>query len=1091
MDKRLQPDSIQSFVRGGYDLILSPAGMVAGKFFMNDPVGMNSLGLNKLNQLRLDDRIELYNNYYVSKDQRHLLMWLIPENEPNETTENARLLDLLSEDLKSLSTDQVKAEYYGTTAVAVGNARRIKKDIQSTVGIAVIILLVFLTFYFRKPTTFILLFLPVILGAGFALATLYLVKGTISAISLGIGSLILGITIDFSLHFLNHMREENEVESVLRSTARPILTSCLTTASAFMCLALVGSDALTDLGLFASISVIVAALATLLVLSNLVKSKKGDSTRKSAPKKGFMQTLSQYPLHKKPWAILASLAITAVLLFFFSEVRFDGDLSKMNYQSEALEEAATRLNSINGQQEKTIYLVARSSDQNEVFAENQRILQVVQNLQKDYPEIHAASLAPIVLSKEEQERKLALWNNFWTNERIDGLRQMLIEAGTPYKFKETAFKRFYKRLEKDYEPLSFDEAQELKALNLSAFTGQTGKDLIIYSPLRIGQTPADSLKLALRKEGVTVFDKSDFANGIILALKEDFSSLIGLSLISVFLILLIFFRHSLLALITLLPVAISWVWVTGLMVWLDVPFNIFNIIVSSLIFGLGIDYAIFITSGVLHELKTGEQKVSVYKTSILLSGLTTLAGIGVLIFAKHPALHSMALISLLGISVAIWISFTLQYFLLDLLILKRKKKGVEPFTTVNIFWTLFTFFYFLVGSVIITVLSAIALIIPVKPVTRQRFLAWSISRYMLSLIAVSRNVKRSLDLPKQNPSGKPVVYFANHESFLDILLILALNPKNILLTNDWVYKSPVFGFIVQRAGFFQVSEGYEKSIPHLSQKVKEGFNICVFPEGTRSVFPKIQRFHRGAFFIAEELKLDMVPILLHGFGDAMTKSDDFILKNGSVTTRYLEPIRYEDRSWGDNYRERAKSVRKDFMAQFLAMRFELETVHYHRHRLFKHYLYKGLDLEKRAKGVIRSNQASRETINRQLPLKGRILVVGETLGLGTFYYSWFSEKREFTSWVKQEADLYLPEQSFTTLKNDKIQFQAFPDGSEDHSFDALVIDQTDGSLPSDQWDKLQSWLKSGKLQANQIFTLNLAEEWRNESNNWPIRPEHF
>ena len=1091
LEKRLQPDSIQTFVRGGYDLILSPAGMVAGKFFMNDPIGMNSLGLNKLNQLRLDDRIELYNNYYVSKDRKHLLMWLIPANEPNETTENARLLDGLSEDLAQLSTDLVKAEFYGTTAVAVGNARRIKNDIQSTVGIAVIVLLLFLTLYFRKPATFILLFLPVVLGAGFALATLYLVKGTISAISLGIGSLILGITIDFSLHFLNHMREENNVESVLRSTARPILTSCLTTASAFMCLVLVGSDALTDLGLFASISVVVAAVATLLVLANLVKAKPGKKASQETSKKGFMHTLTNYPLHKKTWAVLSSLVITGVFLFFFSNVRFDGDLSKMNYQSEALEGAASRLNAINGQQEKTIYLVARSSDTNKVFAENQRILNVVKKLQERYPEIHAASLAPIVLSKEDQQHKLNLWKNFWTPDRVAQVKGMLIEAGRPYKFKETAFKRFYRRLEKEYAPLSFEEAQELKALNLSAFTGQAGEDLIIYSPLRVGDSSVDTLKEAIRKEGVTVFDKSDFANGIILALKEDFSSLIGLSMISVFLILLLFFRHSFLALVTLLPVAISWVWVTGIMVWLDVPFNIFNIIVSSLIFGLGIDYAIFITSGVLHELKTGEQKVSVYKTSILLSGLTTLAGVGVLIFAQHPALHSMALISLLGISVAIWISFTLQHFLLDLLILKRKNKGVEPFTTVNIYWTLFTFIYFLIGSIIITVLSLVALIIPVKKVVRQRFLAWCISRYMYSLIAVSRNVKRKLNLPKQRSSDKPVVYIANHESFLDILLILAMNPRNILLTNDWVYKSPVFGFIVQRAGFFQVSEGYEKSIPHLSQKVKEGFNICIFPEGTRSTIPKVQRFHRGAFFIAEKLELDLVPILLHGFGDAMTKGDDFFLKNGSVTTRYMDPVRHEDRSWGDHYRERAKSIRKAFIEQFLSFRFEKETVHYYRHRLLKNYLYKGHDLEKRARQVIASCQPGREKLNRQIPLKGEVLVVGETLGLGTFFHSWFSEKRALTSWVTDESQLYLPQQSFTNIGNNLIQFEAFPTEAPADSFDVLLIDQTDGALPAEQWSLLQDWIKSGKLQVNQIFTLNLGKEWRTEADQWPTRPQHF
>ena len=100
----------------------------------------------------------------------------------------------------------VRGEYFGTTAVAVGNATRIKADIHTTVAIAFTVLLLFLTFYFRKLATIIYLFTPVVFGALFALAFLYVFKGSISAISLGIGSMIVGITIDFILHFLNHFK---------------------------------------------------------------------------------------------------------------------------------------------------------------------------------------------------------------------------------------------------------------------------------------------------------------------------------------------------------------------------------------------------------------------------------------------------------------------------------------------------------------------------------------------------------------------------------------------------------------------------------------------------------------------------------------------------------------------------------------------------------------------------------------------------------------------------------------------------------------------------------------------------------------------
>jgi 1-acyl-sn-glycerol-3-phosphate acyltransferase len=55
----------------------------------------------------------------------------------------------------------------------------------------------------------------------------------------------------------------------------------------------------------------------------------------------------------------------------------------------------------------------------------------------------------------------------------------------------------------------------------------------------------------------------------------------------------------------------------------------------------------------------------------------------------------------------------------------------------------------------------------------------------------------------------------------------------------------------------------------------------VFPEGTRSFTDRVQRFHKGAFFIAEKLGLDLVPLIIHGAHYTMSKGD-WMLKNGQL-----------------------------------------------------------------------------------------------------------------------------------------------------------------------------------------------------------------
>jgi predicted RND superfamily exporter protein len=78
--------------------------------------------------------------------------------------------------------------------------------------------------------------------------------------------------------------------------------------------------------------------------------------------------------------------------------------------------------------------------------------------------------------------------------------------------------------------------------------------------------------------------------------------------------------------------------------------------------------------GLLQEYKTGKKVLSSYKSSIFLSAITTITGLGVLIFAKHPALRSIAAISIIGIVCVVIMSQILIPFLFNILIKNRAEK---------------------------------------------------------------------------------------------------------------------------------------------------------------------------------------------------------------------------------------------------------------------------------------------------------------------------------------------------------------------------------------------------------------------------------
>jgi hypothetical protein len=115
--------------------------------------------------------------------------------------------------------------------------------------------------------------------------------------------------------------------------------------------------------------------------------------------------------------------------------------------------------------------------------------------------------------------------------------------------------------------------------------------------------------------------------------------------------------------------------------------------------------------------------------------------------------------------------------------------------------------------------------------------------------------------------------------------------------------------------------------------------LIVFPEGTRSKSNHIQRFHKGAFYLAEYFNLDIIPVVIHGNSEALPKGD-FIIYDGSITVNILERITPDNKAFGENYTERTKKVSAYFKNQFNQMREALEDVDYFRKTLVNSFDYK-------------------------------------------------------------------------------------------------------------------------------------------------------
>ena len=163
--------------------------------------------------------------------------------------------------------------------------------------------------------------------------------------------------------------------------------------------------------------------------------------------------------------------------------------------------------------------------------------------------------------------------------------------------------------------------------------------------------------------------------------------------------------------------------------------------------------------------------------------------------------------------------------------------------------------------------------------------------------------------------NKPSVIICNHQSHIDLACQLIFTPNMIFLTNQWVWNNPLYGLLIRNAEFYPVAEGIDALMPKLQSLVERGYSIAVFPEGTRSKDCSIGRFHQGAFYIAEQLGLNIVPMYLYGPGKILPKKT-YHLRKGPIYIEVDEPITNAQlKAMGDT-KSQASLLRRQYIEKY-------------------------------------------------------------------------------------------------------------------------------------------------------------------------------
>jgi len=1021
LDSLLTNKGIKSTISNNYKSLISPTGMIFKQYVTADPFSITGTAMKRLRSFQMNNNYDVYNGYVITKDKKHLLLILSPTLPPGETAGNSILITSLDKIISQLTAlnkykSNLKAEYYGAAAVAVANAGQIKKDIMLTVSVALLIILVFVGWFFRSAAIPLVSFLPALFGGSTALALIFFIRHSISAIALGIGSVILGIIVDYAIYMYNLYRIKKDTEIVIRDLALSILLCAVSSAAAFFSLLFVQSEVLQDLGLFAGLSVLLASVFTVMFLPLLLKQTANKST---ILKITWVDKIASVDFHKSRILFYGILILSIVFFFLSSKVTFEDNLNNMSYLPADLTKAEDNLDKTTGAEFKPLYIVTTGKSVQEALQLYEKYIPELNRLQKKGVIENYSGVDNLMISDSLQHIRIAEWEQFWTTEKKDYVKEKLTSEGNLYQFKAGAFHEFYELIDKDFKIVDVSKSDNIRKYFLADRIIEKPGFAMVVTILRIDPQQRDVLFNTFKnKERFLFIDRQMIADRMVISVRDDFHLLINLCMIIVSAVLIVAYGRIELGIIASLPMFLSWYLTLGMILMLGLKFNIINIIVCTFVFGLGVDYSVLMMRGLLHEYKTGQNDMAAYKNAIFISAFTTFIGVGVLIFARHPALRSIATVSMIGILLVVIVTYTTVPVMFHWLIYNKNGKRAVPVTFFRMLGSIISYTFYFLFCFLILVFAILLKLFPFDPFKKKiiiRYLNCYFSRWTIFFMFMAR--KKIIGMP-EGLEKNPAVIIANHQSLIDIPVTLMVSPKILLVPSERVWNSRFTGWLAKLAGFYPTNIGYDLLIEKFKKEIAHGNSIIFFPEGTRTSSTKLKRFHKGAFYIAEQLHADILPMIIQGSSHYVPKGE-WVGNRSRITIKFLPRIKVDDSSFGATYQERTKSIQKLFKAEFNKVNSEYQEPAYHKGKLINSFVYKGPVLEwyLRVKLFLDHNY---QLFNKYAALEGQIVDIGCGYGFISYMLYFVSEKRKILG-IDCDADKIEIANNCITKTND-LQF---------------------------------------------------------------------
>ena len=937
------PNYAKDQLSNDVEMMLMPASGFFTSNIGNDPLALFSPVLDRLQMQQSALPIEVDNGYIYINDNKYAVAMLTSPYGAMESANNSLLVEyvdsIVAETMKAVPN--VDVAITGAPVIAVGNAEQIKSDSHWAITIAITLILTLLVFAFKKVKNLLLIGASIAFGWLFAMGLVSVIRSDVSLIVIGIGSIIIGIAVNYPLHFIAHTSRGGTAREILKEMVAPLLIGNITTVGAFASLMPLDAPALRDLGIFAALMLVGTILFVLVFLPHLVKVRA-----EVGEERLVFGKLSSGSPERHRWLLWMIFIMTLVFGYYSLGTSFDTNMHHINYMTKQQKELLDDMNAsvgLNGT--KNVYVVTEGADWNDALDERSKLVPLLDLLKQNGALNSYSDATNLICSEAEQQRRIERWNALTA-----------LQANTPvFGFSDKAFEGFQKMITKDYTPKPFEYFEPVRSFFLNnSFSKNTGCCSVVDIIDANGKDMV-SLESALNEALGSKGFSFDFVrmNGAVASTLSDNFNYIGFACgFIVFIFLWLSFGRLELSLLAFLPMAIGWIWILGIMTLFGMQFNIVNVILATFIFGQGDDYTIFITDGLINEYAYRKKLLPSYKNSIVISALIMFIGMGSLIVAKHPALHSLAEVTIVGMFTVVLMAWVIPPFIFGWLTKTNHKIRRSPVTIEQIIRITYCAVVYLAELLYGSVLG---LVVKCQPDKNKKKEAW-FHRVIHHTMHVDVNHIWGVKFHIHNEVGekfdKGSIIICNHQSMLDPIYILSLSPHILVMAGDRVWRNRFVKTMFKVSRFMNARNSVENMEEQVAQAVADGYNVVIFPEGLRSN-EGVKRFHKGAFYLARKLGADILPLYIHGTGHVMPKGSGFAAR-GQVDLLIGERIPAERLGeYGDTELTITKRIQHLYMNRYEQLRRQIENTHYFHDYIIDKHIYKGIGIEKETRKMLK------------------------------------------------------------------------------------------------------------------------------------------